>query len=209
MGLLDRFRKLQENEEQAEFHGPAILHAYRMPKGLQSECCPRCQGELVQKVVNLIYSASHGQFRQNVSPCAYLCEGCSVAVIDESIPRLAAEKQNFEYLIPLAAIAANESAPEPSQLHEVLFRTYEGHDPAYVLNEDEQIENVVYEDELGDIQPSEDDDDFCPHCVADNIEQFLAAGWNDPATTKSNDRQKQRNKRKQQKASRRANRRRR
>lgn len=196
------------HSEQTEFRGPAIRHAYRMAKGFQSERCPRCQGGLKQKYVRLIYLASRGQFRQNVSPCAYLCEGCSVAVIDESLPQLAelADRQNFEYVFPLAVVAEKE-VPPPSQIHEFALKSYEGHEPAYVLNEDEEIENVAYEDEMGDLHQNGDDDDYlCPHCVAE-YEQLFAAGWSGPAM-KSNERQKQRNKRKQQKASRRANRRR-
>lgn len=130
--------------EESVWKGDEIQHAYRSSQGCSKQRCPKCKGPIEQKYVGLIY-VSPGELRRNISPCAFICENCSAAVIDESFPRQTAKEQGYEYCFPLAIYSPTKPAPRPSKLKP--FETYEGHTPVFIVDEHENMQDVIYQED--------------------------------------------------------------
>jgi hypothetical protein len=132
--------------ESAIWRGEPIVHVYRRERDGSIEQCPRCGGKLEHKYVGLVY-ASTGQLRQSASPCAFICHACRLAVIDKQLPERTAHEQGYDYLFPVGMYRLDQPVPPLEDLR--IFETYEGHEPMFLLDEDEKMEDVLYADQVG------------------------------------------------------------
>jgi hypothetical protein len=134
--------------------GAALLHVYRKQRGYAVDVCPKCHEQLINYYVGLIYGSQHG-LRQNMSPCAFVCDPCDVVVLDEHLPKNVARMYGHQYTVPVGIYSLRRSAPPPDELD--FFRSYEGREVIHLLDEDGFLENVIYKEEgtgLGFSAPS-------------------------------------------------------
>ena len=134
--------------------GAALLHVYRKQRGYAVDVCPKCHEQLINYYVGLIYGSQHG-LRQNMSPCAFICDPCDVVVLDEHLPKNVARMYGHQYTVPVGIYSLRRSAPPPDELD--FFRSYEGREVIHLLDEDGFLENVIYKEEgtgLGFSAPS-------------------------------------------------------
>ena len=125
--------------------GKPPRHVYRKTHGFRSEVCPKCERTLTNYYVGLVYG-SHQQLRQHMSPCAHICGHCSVVVLDEKWPREAAQRNGYNYTVPVGIYSLKGPPPPVDKLE--FFKTYEGREVVHILDEDGFLEDVAYKDGL-------------------------------------------------------------
>lgn len=123
--------------------GNRLKHVYRTARGFRCEECPKCQRPLTNFYVGLVYGSRH-QLRQHMSPCAHICDQCSVVVLDEKWPRLSAQRSGYSYTVPVGVFSLRGPPPPVDKLE--FFETYEGHDVLHILDEDGFLEDIAYKD---------------------------------------------------------------
>lgn len=134
--------------------GAPLLHVYRKQRGYAVDVCPKCQKQLINYYVGLIYGSQH-ELRQHMSPCAFVCDPCHVVVLDEHLPKNVARMYGYRYTVPVGIYSLRRSPPPADELD--FFRSYEDKEVIHLLDEDGFLEDVIYKEEgagLGFSAPS-------------------------------------------------------
>jgi hypothetical protein len=137
--------------------GEPLQHVYRKQRGYDIDSCPKCNGDLTNYYVGLVYG-SHRELRQHMSPCAYVCNPCNVVVLDEALPRGLAKLRGYPYTAPVGIYSLKRPAPPTAELD--FFKTYEGRETIFVLDARGYFEDIVYKDggslgfTIGQVMPS-------------------------------------------------------
>lgn len=130
-----------DNKEIGIWSGKRIIHVYRSDKGFELDECPRCEAKIGPMYIGLIY-ASDDQLRQHMSPCAYICNDCETAVLDESLPRQFSSEGGYSYKAPISIYSLENEPPKSYEMN--VFETYEGNEKLLLFSEDGFIEDVLY-----------------------------------------------------------------
>ena len=77
---------------------------YRVDCGYRAGWCPECNTEIKQYQVTLLYASDAG-VRRSLSPCAWICQECRVALVDEDIAKVGGVN---EFLYPLGLLTPDE-----------------------------------------------------------------------------------------------------
>lgn len=134
----------EDGEQIPIWDGESVEHVFRSGLGFNLDSCPRCSKFLSRKYVGLLYS-SFEDIRQHVGPSAAICDDCQIAVVDESLIEQTALENDHDYGFPLAVFNFEKGPPSPDNVK--FFASYEGHAPVFCLNEDGEVEGLVYKDD--------------------------------------------------------------
>ena len=117
-----------------------ISSVYRIDCGFDEGFCPECDKEIKQYQVTLLYASDSG-IRRALSPCAWICRDCRVALIDEEKASFASSiVGEHEFFHPLGLLTPEQffdEAEEDIEKHDPsIFSFYEGRKLVHAFDED-------------------------------------------------------------------------
>lgn len=113
----------------------AVDHAYGIASVSDPGRCPRCGGATERKYANFIYATQHG-LRVMYAPAGHFCAGCPSVIIEEDLIEAGIADKRYRYERVIGIDHGAKKAPG-------YFRTWNGEDLIYLLDEDGTLEGVT------------------------------------------------------------------
>ncbi|MPZ19450.1 MAG: hypothetical protein GEV06_16260 [Luteitalea sp.] len=130
-------------EEMAQQEGLAIFrgsveHGYAMRAVASHLQCPRCKAQTRQQMANFIYATNIAP-RAMFAPAGYFCTACPTVIVDENLIAVGL-KEGYRFRAVVGIDYGRERDPD-------LFRTWNGHEPMYILDEEGRVMDLVTGDQ--------------------------------------------------------------
>ncbi|MPY86953.1 MAG: hypothetical protein GEU99_03435 [Luteitalea sp.] len=115
-----------------------VEHGYAMRAVDSHLRCPRCEAETRQQIAHFIYATDIAP-RVMLAPAGYFCTACPTVIVDENLIAVGL-KEGYNFRAVVGVDYAGEREPD-------LFRTWNGHEPMYILDEEGQVMDLVTGDQ--------------------------------------------------------------
>jgi hypothetical protein len=120
------------------FEGP-VHHGYSMRPVGPDLRCPRCHAATRQQMAHFIYATDVAP-RVMFAPAGHFCPACPTVVVDEGLIERGL-KEGYRFRAVVGLDYAGKKEPD-------FFRTWNGREPIYMVDECGQIMDLVTEDRL-------------------------------------------------------------
>lgn len=112
-----------------------VEHAYGAARVATLERCPRCGGATERRYANFIY-ATQVALRAMFAPVGHFCTRCPSVITEEDMIEAGISDKRFEYRAVVGVDYGRKKDPD-------YFRTWNGEELVYFLDEDGRFESVV------------------------------------------------------------------
>jgi len=116
-----------------------VEHAYSLSKAGNSGMCPRCKAKTRQEYASFVYAVEDGSSRVNTSPAGYFCTNCPTVIIDEAF--IGNSVLGGHVFIGVIGM-------DNSQKGFIGFKTWNGSEPVYLLDENQGLIGILAKDEI-------------------------------------------------------------
>jgi hypothetical protein len=116
-----------------------VEHGYSKRAVGSTDKCPRCEAATKRQIANFIY-ATHISPRAMLAPAGYFCSACPTVIVDEDLIT-AGMKEGYRFRCVVGVDYPGKKEPD-------YFRTWNGKESIYVLDENQQIMDLATSDPL-------------------------------------------------------------
>lgn len=122
----------------------SVEHGYAMRSVGSHAQCPRCNAGTRQQMAHFIYATNIAP-RVMFAPAGYFCTTCPTVIVDEDLIATGM-KRGYRFRAVVGVDHAGEKQPD-------FFRTWNGHESIYILDEDGRVMDLATEHQLGADRP--------------------------------------------------------
>ena len=119
--------------------GGTVDHGYAMQSIGSHLRCPRCNAATRQQMAHFIYATNIAP-RVMFAPAGYFCTACPTVIVDENLIATGM-KEGYRFRAVMGVDYAGEKEPD-------FFKTWNGHESIYILDEDGQVMDLATDDQL-------------------------------------------------------------